>query len=311
MSVVTAPRETAVDAERPLILTVGAATDVGGRTENEDAYVVNDLPAIGDGPAAREAGKLIAVADGMGGHQRGEVAAQLAVDTVTSVMLNDTSNDTALALKRAFREANQRIYHEGGGEAGQTMGTTLVAAVLRGKYATIASVGDSRAYLIRANRLNQITQDHSLVAEQVAKGTMTRDQARQSPQRNVLTHALGQRERLETKLPSIFEFVLLDEDRLLLCTDGFYDVVGDDEIVATATQSPPDAAATRLVELAKERGTSDNVTAVVVAVNREPAPTTITPTTAEEGGVNVTLLVSLLVVGLALLVLVVLFLTVF
>src|SRR5690606_7921042 len=102
VSVVTAPRDTAIEAERPLIIEIGAATDVGGRTDNEDAYNVSDLPAIGNGPAAREAGKLAVIADGMGGHQRGEVAAQLAVDTVTSVLLNDTSNDAAQSLKRAF-----------------------------------------------------------------------------------------------------------------------------------------------------------------------------------------------------------------
>jgi protein phosphatase len=180
--------------------------------------------------------------------------------------------------------------------------------VLRGKYATFASVGDSRAYLIRARRLNQITQDHSLVAEQVAQGTLTKEQARQSPQRNVLTQALGHRERLDTKLPSIFELVLLDDDRLLLCTDGFYDVLSDDDLVAVTTQNPPQAAADRLVELAKERGTSDNVTAVVIGVNREPAPPTITPSAAEAPGVNITIIVSLYVIALAVIVIAVLLL---
>jgi protein phosphatase len=252
-----------VKTEPELKIAVGAATDVGGRSDNEDTVLVTELPA-GDGPDAGPAGVLMAVADGMGGHQRGEVASQLAMETVQSVLLDAPTSDTALLLKQAFRRANERIYQDGSrnGDANM-MGTTLVAAVIRGKYATIANVGDSRAYLVRANRLTQITQDHSLVAEQVSQGTITPTEARDSPHRNILTHALGHREKLDPKMPNIFELVMLAEDRLLLCSDGFYDVVADEDFVSILLENEPESAVRRLVDVAKSRRTTDNVSAVV------------------------------------------------
>ena len=251
-----------------ILIAVGAATDTGGRSGNEDAVLVADIAPAQDGAGLMEAGILMAVADGMGGHQRGEVASKLAVDTIQAMFADDPRGDTATLLKQAFREANKTIF-QNGREAGDgaMMGTTLVVAATRGKYATIANVGDSRAYLVRANRLNQITQDHSLVAEQVSEGTLTQREARESPHRNILTHALGQREKLDSKMPNIFELMLLPEDRLLLCSDGFYDVVADDDFVTILLENEPEAAARQLVELANQRGTTDNVSAVVAEVS--------------------------------------------
>lgn len=245
-------------------VTVGAATDVGGRTANEDRVHASELGLSADAAGPAATGFLLAVADGMGGHQGGAVASQIAIETVIKTVGHDPGPDPAVVLKQAFRNANDAIYADGEA-AGQDdpMGTTLVAAVLRGKYATIASVGDSRAYLVRANALTQITKDHSLVEEQVARGALTADQAKQSPRRNILTHALGQRPRLDPKLPEIFELTLLPQDRLLLCTDGFYDVIDDREYVRTLLEFDPAAAAKHLIQLAVERGTSDNVSAVV------------------------------------------------
>ncbi len=255
------------DGNNEVRIAVGAATDAGGRDGNEDAVLVAEIPPAVDGSLALDAGTLMAVADGMGGHQRGEVASKLAIETVQAVLSSNVQTETALLLKQAFREANRTIFHNGR-EAGNgaLMGTTLVVAATRGKYVTIANVGDSRAYLVRANRLTQITQDHSLVAEQVSQGTLTPREARESPHRNIVTHALGQREKLDPKMPNIFELTLLPEDRLLLCSDGFYDVVEDDELVAVLLQHGPESAARRLVELANERGTTDNVSAVVAEV---------------------------------------------
>ena len=253
------------DAGSELLVTVGAATDVGGRTENEDAILVVDLPPVGSGPGAAAGGHLVAVADGMGGHQRGEVASRIAIEAVQQAFAEDPGADPHTLLKQAFRTANAAIYR-GGGAAGEAnmMGTTLVVAATRGKYATIASIGDSRAYLVRANQLTQVTQDHSLVAQQLADGQITREEARESPHRNILTHALGHRERLHASMPSVFELTLLPEDRLLLCSDGFYDVVEDQDFITILRDEEPQAAADRLVALAKERGTSDNVSAVVI-----------------------------------------------
>lgn len=261
--------------EQPLRIVVGSATHVGGRPDNEDAIHVSELAPVGSGPDSLEGGFLLAVADGMGGYQKGEVAAEIAIETVRTMFDEDPGADVALLLKQAFRRANEKIYANGLG-TGPTamMGTTLVVAATRGKYATIASIGDSRAYLARADRLTQVTKDHSLVAEQVARGSMTEAEARESPHRNILTHALGHKPKLDAKMPSIYEITLLPEDRLLICTDGFFDVVPNDDLLRILLDNTGDVAPERLVETAVERGASDNVSAVVVAVQpvREPQP---------------------------------------
>lgn len=268
-------------AETTLRTVVASATHVGGRSENEDAICVAEVPPVGVGEAATEGGHLLAVADGMGGYQRGEVAAKMAIDTLREMFAEDPGADPALLLKQAFRRANEKIYENGLGTGQDAMmGTTLVAVVTHGKYATIASIGDSRAYLARANRLTQITKDHTIVAEQVARGSMTEQEARESPHRNVLTHALGHRPKVESKLPDIFEITLLPEDRLLLCSDGLYDVVPDDEMLRALTEGAPEDAAQRLVDLAVSRNASDNVSAIVLAA----LPTREKPAVLETAG---------------------------
>ncbi|MDP9354019.1 MAG: protein phosphatase 2C domain-containing protein [Chloroflexota bacterium] len=280
-------------------IAVGAATDAGGRDGNEDAVLIAEIPPVARGAEIADAGTLMALADGMGGHQRGEVASKLAIETVQAALVSNPHTDMALLLKQAFREANRTIFRNGR-EAGDgaMMGTTLVVAATRGKYVTIANVGDSRAYLVRANRLTQITQDHSLVAEQVSQGTLTQQEARESPHRNIVTHALGQREKLDQKMPNIFELTLLPEDRLLLCSDGFYDVVEDDDFVSVLLRNDPDSAARRLVELANERGTTDNVSAVVAEVTPvrvlEPV---LAGAGADRGGLGTYLVPALVLLG--------------
>jgi PPM family protein phosphatase len=259
--------------EDQIQIVVASATDVGGRTGNEDAVAVEPLLPVGEGEAALEGGYLAILADGMGGYQRGEVASEMAIEIVKEMFAADPGADSALLLKQAFRRANDRIYANGQGAVPpQMMGTTLVVAAVRGKYATIANIGDSRAYLARAGRLTQVTKDHSLVADQVAAGSMTEDEARESPHRNILTHALGHRAKLDAKMPNIFELTLLPEDQLLLCTDGFYDVVPSADLLNVLLTSGAKEATGRLIDLAKERGTSDNVSAVIISVQstREP-----------------------------------------
>ena len=254
-------------------MVVASATDDGGRTGNEDAVSVQPIPPVGEGDGASEGGYLAIVADGMGGYQRGEVASQMAIEIIQEMFDADPGADSATLLKQAFRRANERIYENGqGASPSAMMGTTLLVAATRGKFATIANIGDSRAYLARANRLTQVTKDHSFVAEQVAVGAMTELEARESPHRNILTHALGHRPKLDAKIPNIFELTLLPEDRLLLCTDGFHDVVPENDLLNVLLTSEPEPATRRLVDLAKERATTDNVTAVVFEVLpiREP-----------------------------------------
>lgn len=245
-------------------MTVGSVTDVGGRENNEDAVLVQELPPVAPGS---QPGYLLAVADGMGGHEGGEIASTMAIDLLRDLFSRDQPADAAQALKQAYRRANEAIWKRGGGDAeGRHMGTTLVAAVVRGKYVTIANVGDSRAYLMRANQLTQVTQDHSIVAEQVQQGQLSEEDARTSRQRNILTQALGTRETLDKRMPAIYELALLPEDRLLLCTDGFYDVMSNQDYVELMAGDDAEQSASALVAAAKERRTDDNISAIVLAV---------------------------------------------
>ncbi len=256
-----------------LVVAIGAATDIGGRASNEDSIHAAELaespPAPGGAPAPTF---LLAVADGMGGHADGEVASRLAIETLAAAIGNEPGPDAGVLFKQAFRRANEAIYDEGAATGGdRPMGTTLVAALLRGKYATVASVGDSRAYLLRAKGLTQITRDHTFVAEEVERGALTAEQARRSPQRNVLTQALGFRQKLDSKLPAVYELTLLPDDRLLLCSDGFSDVLDNADLIAALLGRNAPAAAQLLVDLARERGATDNVSAVVA----EAVPTRV------------------------------------
>lgn len=248
-----------------LDLTVSSTSEAAGRPNNEDAILVAPLP---DGGASDDRGYVLAVADGMGGLERGEVASKLAIDLLADLFARERPNDVALALKQAYRRANDAIYKQAAEspEQGQ-MGTTLVSAVVHGKYVTIANVGDSRAYLMRANQMTQITQDHSLVADQVTQGKLSEADARKSPQRNILTHALGSAPQLDRKLPSIYELTLLPEDRLLLCSDGFFDVMQSEDYLRVLRNADSGDPARQLTALAQERGTTDNVSAIVVAVS--------------------------------------------
>lgn len=291
------------ETEDEIRIAVSHATEAGGRAVNEDAVYVGAFGGQGAG-AGSQPGFLMAVADGMGGHEGGEIASRIAVDTLTETLASGSLSDaeTAQLLKQAFRRANERIFEQGqaAGE-NEGMGTTLVAAATRGKYATIANVGDSRAYLIRANRLTQITKDHSLVAQHVADGAISADQARLNPRRHILTHALGQREKLDAKLPSIFEITLLPDDRLLLCSDGFYDVASDDDLLTTVLASAPDEAAGKLVTMAKERRASDNITAVVASVRAAQVrePVVVRPTTERPAVVTSVLIAIVAIVIIA------------
>jgi serine/threonine protein phosphatase PrpC len=185
-------------------------------------------------------------------------------------------------IKQAFRRANEIIFQSWQDAVpAQLMGTTLIVGAIRGKYITIASIGDSRAYLCRAGRLQQITRDHTLVADQVEQGHLTAEEARESPHRNIITHALGHKQRLDSKMPNVFELTLLEEDRVVIFTDGVYDVLSDDELLPIILEADPERIAERIVGISKERGTTDNVSVVAVSVlpTRDYA-LTVVPTAA-------------------------------
>jgi protein phosphatase len=247
-------------------LRAGAATDVGRlRTINQDSFVL--LPDR----------DLFIVADGMGGHQGGEVASRLAVETL-QVAYRDPTAD---ALTEAIAVANHRIRNEGDADPElRGMGTTVVALALVPEepdldeppdgeadvpqHLLIANVGDSRGYLFRDGSLTQVTEDHSVVGDLVREGRITSEEAEVHPQRNIVTRVLGVYESVEVDLWPVDP---VRGDRFLLCSDGLFNEVGADQISSVLRRlDDPSDAASELVRLANEGGGRDNITAVIVDV---------------------------------------------
>lgn len=256
-------------AIKQLRLDVAQLTDVGRKREhNEDnmAYVIPKDPQV-----MTKKGALFIVADGMGGHAAGEVASEIAVDTVSSVYYQDDSEDVAVSLLLAIKRANAAIHQRAAEHVSRSgMGTTCVTAVLRGDMAYIANVGDSRAYLIRSGQVKQVSQDHSWVAEQVRAGILTEDQARTHAQRNVITRCLGTQADVEI---DVFAEPIVEGDSLVLCTDGLSGLISEDELQRIVNQFVPQESVYHLIERANENGGPDNITAIVMRVQevgREP-----------------------------------------
>jgi len=257
----------ALETQAALELNVAKLTDVGqARPHNED-YVDYQIPS--DPQLLARRGSIFLVADGMGGHQAGEVASQGAVEAVMANYFADTSHDVPTSLVRAFRFANQQLHAQAQADASKGgMGTTLVAAVTLGRKVYVANVGDSRAYLINRSGITQITEDHSWVEEQVRAGLLTMEQARRHPQRNLVTRALSSKPSVEVDL---FEGEINAGDTILLCSDGLTGRVEDAEIAAIVQQHSPRQAAETLVALANERGGNDNITVLIVNAQEETA----------------------------------------
>lgn len=274
-------------------LVVGAATHPGPvREQNEDAVFNATIEA----PAGSML--LLAIADGMGGYQRGEVASEMAIRTLEERFHNVDTDDMVLMLKQAFRQGNEKIYANGSAEGEHNMmGTTLVAGVVNGMDLVLGNVGDSRAYLVRANALNQITNDHSLVAEQVAMGAMTREEARESHHKNIITRALGHRQRVDV---DIFELTLLPDDRLLFSTDGLHDYIDEGEMVKLLTTLAPEQSAQTMVSRAIEGGSTDNVSALVawvapVSVLEQPAAVPTAPESRQQSMLTILVVIGLVI----------------
>lgn len=230
------------------------------RTGNEDSHLADDI--LG----------LFLVADGMGGGLAGEVASSTAAESVREFLTQSASASVARGgqpslnasrLAQALAYANQVVHDASRNrEDWRGMGTTLAATLLEGRRLTVTHAGDSRVYLVRGQTLTRLTEDHSLVMDQVRQGLVEPEQAACSARRHVITRALGPFPRVEAETA---EMDLMDGDRLLLCTDGLTDTVSDDEILALVTDAVnPVLACERLVSLANERGGQDNITAVVV-----------------------------------------------
>ena len=250
----------------------GGATHVGMvRTNNEDCFRI--VPSL----------QLYVLADGMGGEAHGEVASSLAVETVVKHCLEGQENPSARLFGEAkpglaprtqrvlsaIHLANERVFQSAEDHPEQQgMGATLTVAWVEGAQLSIGHVGDSRIYLLRSGALQQLTSDHSLVAEQVRRGILTASEAEQSNLQSVLLRALGTQPEVEVDSE---EVALFPGDVLLLCSDGLTRMVTEPEIAGALQSEPqPQRAAEKLVALANESGGIDNVTVVVVSLRPEP-----------------------------------------
>jgi len=244
-------------------------TDVGQtRGWNEDNYLCLDLNERGVFPWRPL--QLMAVADGIGGHAGGELASSLAVDVLRETILSRLGNggpppDLRELLKDANETANARIFAAASADEDcKGMGTTLAAVLVAGDRAVISNVGDSRVYLVRENALRQVSQDHSWAAEQLRLKILTEQEIRKSPFKNMITRSLGYDAKIEA---DTFEMVLLEDDYLLLCTDGLYGLV-DTELIAKTVKrkKTPEKICRKLIQKANLNGGRDNITAVVAHV---------------------------------------------
>lgn len=248
-------------------LIASGLSDIGRkRTHNEDNFLVN-----------KELG-LFVVADGMGGHSGGEFASRLAVSTIEEVIkgltndpeatvisgVNTADADHGDQLRYAIEVASSKIYDRAlYDEELKGMGTTTVAVYFRDELAYIANVGDSRAYLFHANRIHQVTTDHSLVGEQLEAGVITAKDARGHKLKNIITRSVGYQEEVTI---DVKKHELHMGDKILLCSDGLSNMVVDQEIENTVVGYSTEEACRRLIEKANENGGDDNVTVLIIEV---------------------------------------------
>ncbi len=245
------------------------------RTNNEDNYLftqvgsgsINSVPSSKTNPGAPW---IFIVADGMGGGQAGEVASQMAVKLVAekfAARLNpkkpSTYQGVVTALVAAIEETNRSVFQKGQSDNElRGMGTTVTAAAVLGAAAVFAQLGDSRAYLIRDGNISQMTKDQSLVAQMIAMGKLTPEEAKTHPRRNVILQALGVQARVDVAISSA---ELKRGDQLVLCSDGLWGKVEPEEIKEYVERFSPQTACESLMQLANDRGGEDNITVVIAS----------------------------------------------
>ncbi|HET9840275.1 MAG TPA: Stp1/IreP family PP2C-type Ser/Thr phosphatase [Candidatus Angelobacter sp.] len=252
-----------------LAVKVAGRTDVGCvRANNEDNFGYDSRYGI------------FVVCDGMGGQAAGEVASKMGVDIMLDYFrklgtpsgnqhAHEGKTPRVESLASAIQLANRTIFHAGQDQNGQGgMGSTIVAALLHGNSVAIANVGDSRIYLIRHGVIQQLTDDHSLVMEQVRRGYITLEQAQRSEMQNIILRALGSEESVEA---DIEELGILPDDLLLMTSDGLTRHLKDEEILAVVERSRDlERACNELVETARQRGGEDNITCLLLRVEDRP-----------------------------------------
>lgn len=234
-------------------------SDVGCVRElNEDCFCIHGFNEERDG--------FCVLADGMGGHNAGEVASQHAVKFVADDMqklLYEKSGGIPGKINEAVRDANSKIYKMScENEIHKGMGTTIVVAFISDGAAFIANVGDSRAYAVRGDEIVQITKDHSVVAELMMSGMITPEEARKHPQKNIITRAVGTDEDVAA---DVFEYDFAEGDVLLMCSDGLSTMLDDSEIYEIVnSEENSENTVRRLIDTAKEKGGIDNITVICI-----------------------------------------------
>ena len=225
--------------------------DIGRRREvNQDYVFVSDKP-LGNIP------NLLVVADGMGGHRAGDFASRYAVESLVEYLEKSTEDGPEAMIKQAIQSANQKLIEASRQDVRlEGMGTTLVAATVIEQTLYFANVGDSRVYLINKG-IKQLSKDHSFVQEMVRLGGLNEEDAKHHPDKNIITRAVGVREKLEV---DFFEYRLQKGDMILMCTDGLSNMIEDEEMYRIVKSSRDIVEATeRLVDRANENGGNDNI----------------------------------------------------
>lgn len=234
---------------------ISSATSVGKvRPVNEDAFFVS--------PPDKSGSLLAVVADGMGGHNAGEVASSEAINVIKDVVLDNEHNAKEMLIE-AINSANSTIYNMSlDKQALYGMGTTITACVIEKDKVTAAQVGDSRLYLIRDEMITQITKDHSLVEMLIENGSITKEDAKHHPQKNVITRAIGTDKEVTA---DIYEFSICKGDIILLCSDGLVNMVEDEKILSIITRSRTfEKTADKLIAEAENAGGNDNITVILI-----------------------------------------------
>jgi serine/threonine protein phosphatase PrpC len=274
-----ATRRLSTENPMTVMLTVYGQTDIGlVRKANEDSFVIGDLTG---GSLIQEQhisqfevgqrGLLLAVSDGMGGHQAGEVASALVVESLRRSMASPAGGRTSDALlEKATLQANREVWQAAHYPGREKMGATLTALFVHDKTAYIAEVGDSRAYLLRGGEIAQVTRDQSYVQLLVDSGAMSAAQAKDSDLSNIVLQAMGLKPEVSAALGKLD---LRQRDCLVLCSDGLSNKLDAYEIRQVILASTGlDAACTRLIDEAKRRGGEDNITVIVAGVDGDLPP---------------------------------------
>ncbi len=234
-----------------------SVTDVGQkRRENQDYVYASEQP-IGNLP------NLFVVADGMGGHNAGDFASRCAVSVMVESVKRDMSFNPIKIIRHAIETANEQVCVQADLDPQKSgMGTTLVAVTVVGHYAYVANVGDSRLYLSDSHDIVQITRDHSWIAEMVRRGEISREEARNHPDKNIITRAVGTGPSVRI---DFFDVELEEETRILMCSDGLSNMVSDDTIQEILCSSDDiEKSAESLVALANENGGRDNISVIII-----------------------------------------------